>query len=519
MVTTLVAASLFGSPVLVESKVTATSLFKNGYAVVVREAPLPEGGVALIEQPPVSALGTLWVTATNGVTIDSVVATTIKTEVATDLNSLDALISANTGKTLTLWMIQPGDTKQTGFTGKIVSANGTLLVLDLEDGTRKAVHKSRVVEVTTAGGEMVYQAKGEAIRNALRVTARGRGSVMTISLERGLTWAPGYHVDITDPKRLKITAKATILNDLIALENLEVKLITGFPHIRFLNIYDPLTSMQSVDLFLQTLMGMGTGAAAPGALGGQAGMFGNARMREQADANIFTPFDPQQLEGMQLEDLFFYSRPGVTLEKGERGYYVLFQEQADYEHVYTLDVPETGWWQNQNEAYRTPEPVLYDVWHTLEFKNPSKFPLTTAAATTFKSGQIIGQDMLSYTAPQSKAKLRITKALDLATDVMEEEMERQIRAVPSTNYSRAYDLVKAKGTIQVVNYKAEEVRLVVTKQLVGEVTTASHGGVVVKNRVGLRSLNPNSTVTWTLKLEAGEKVDLTYNFNVYVPSP
>jgi hypothetical protein len=517
MLSTLLAVTVLGAPTLVDSKVTAASLFKNGYAVVVREAPLPEGGVALIEQPPLATLGTLWVTASAGVTIDSVVATTVKSEVTTDLTSLDALISANLGKTLTLWMVQPGETSLTGFTGKIVSASGQLLVLDLEDGTRKALNKARVVEVTSDDGSMVYQAKGESSRNALRVTARGRGSVMTISLERGLTWVPGYHVDITDEKRLKITSKATIMNDLIALNNVDTKLITGFPHIRFLSIYDPLTSGQSVNDFVNSLMAIGSGAAAPGALS-QMGGFAN-RMAEAQDANIFAPFNPGQLEGLQLEDLFFYSKPGVTLEKGERGYYVLFQEQADYEHVYTLDVPESGWWQNENQFRPAPEPATHDVWHTLEFQNPSPFPLTTAAATTFKSGQVIGQDMLNYTAPKGKATLRITKALDLATDVVEEEVDRQIRAVPSTNYSRAYDLVNAKGTIEVVNYKSTAVKLKVTKQLVGEVTTVSHNGTVVKNRIGLRSLNPNSHVSWTLEIKPGERLELTYNFKVYVPSP
>jgi hypothetical protein len=345
---------------------------------------------------------------------------------------------------------------------------------------------------------------------------------MTISLERGLTWAPGYHVDITDPKKLKITSKATIMNDGAPLQAVDLKLITGFPHLRFIGVFDPLTSGHTIDQFVQQMMNMGATAAAPGAMS-QGAMFGNARMSERQDANIFEPFQPGQLEGMQLEDLFFYSRPNVTLETGERGYYVLFQETADYEHVYTLDIPETGWWQNANEDYRivAPQPEFspYDVWHTLEFTNPSTFPFTTAAATTFKSGQIIGQDMLMYTAPKSKARLKITKALDVSNDLIEEETARQIRALPSTNRSIAYDLVTAKGTIEVVNYKAEDVKVRVTKQLVGDVSEVSHEGKALKNRTGLRSLNPNTTITWLRTLKPGEKVELTYTFKVYVPSP
>ena len=166
----------------------------------------------------------------------------------------------------------------------------------------------------------------------------------------------------------------------------------------------------------------------------------------------------------------------------------------------------------------TPDSI-WDVWHTLEFTNPSQFPLTTAAATTFKDGQIIGQDMLNYTAPKSKATLNITKALDIRPDLVEEELERQINAIPRTSYTRGYDLITAKGTIQLVNYKSQTVKVKVLKQLVGEVTSTSHNGAVVKNRVGLRAVNPNSEVRWTLDLKAGEKVELTYNFKVYVPTP
>ena len=222
---------------------------------------------------------------------------------------------------------------------------------------------------------------------------------------------------------------------------------------------------------------------------------------------------------MQLEDLFFYTQEGVSLKRGERGYYVLFQEEAEYEHVYTLDLPETGWWMNSNVNVPAPNAQKFDVWHTLEFENPTSFPLTTAAATTFKNGEIIGQDMLSYVAPKGKAYLKITKALDIQTDLDEQEVDREIAAIKRTSYTRAHDLVSAKSTIEVVNYKSETVTVKVTKWLVGEVSMADHDGTTIKNRAGLRSLNPNSEIRWTLELKPGERVELKYEFKVYVPTP
>ena len=115
--------------------------------------------------------------------------------------------------------------------------------------------------------------------------------------------------------------------------------------------------------------------------------------------------------------------------------------------------------------------------------------------------------------------LRITKALDVQPDVLEEEVSRQVAALKATSYSRPYDLVSAKGTIQIVNYKSEAVKLKVSKSLVGEVGTVSNAGVVTKTSAGLRSVNPNSQIKWTVTLKPGEKVNLTYEFKVYVQTP
>ncbi|MCH7904970.1 MAG: hypothetical protein IH944_10445 [Armatimonadetes bacterium] len=506
------------NPDVVESKIVGASLFKNGYAVITRETPLPIAGEVLIAQPSGATLGTLWVTASSGIKIQSVVSTKIVTDGQADLSSLDELLTANVGRTLLLEM-GSGELNRT-LTGTILSANGSLLVLQLADGSRIGVHKNTVRRITSRDGELVFQKSTKTSKNALRIRATGAGSLYTISLERGLTWAPGYHVDITDEKKLKITSKATILNDTQDLDDVDVRLITGFPHVRFINILDPLSSGNSIDQFLNAMMSMGLRAPGSGGALTQNAVFAGARMAEQrADAGGFQPFDVGQLEGMQLEDLFFYTQEGVSLKRGERGYYVLFQEEAEYEHVYTLDLPETGWWQNANVNVSAPIAQKFDVWHTLEFENPTSFPLTTAAATTFKNGEIIGQDMLSYVAPKGKAHLKITKALDIQTDLDEQEVDREIAAIKRTSYTRAHDLVSAKGTIEVVNYKSETVTVKVTKWLVGEVSMADRDGTTIKNRAGLRSLNPNSEIRWTLELKPGERVELKYEFKVYVPTP
>jgi len=71
MFQTLIAALTLAAPPapMADMTVVGASLFKNGYAVVLREAPIPASGEVTIAAPPTSSLGSLWVTASKGVKI------------------------------------------------------------------------------------------------------------------------------------------------------------------------------------------------------------------------------------------------------------------------------------------------------------------------------------------------------------------------------------------------------------------------------------------------------------------
>src|SRR5690606_29408649 len=92
------------------------------------------------------------------------------------------------------------------------------------------------------------------------------GKVFMVSLEKGLTWAPAFALDITDPKKLKLTAKATAINDLEDVINGDLRFVTGFPNMRFAGTIDPLLMHSNADQFLGTIGGAGFGGpGAPGA--------------------------------------------------------------------------------------------------------------------------------------------------------------------------------------------------------------------------------------------------------------
>src|SRR5438552_3948329 len=131
-------------------------------------------------------------------------------------------------------------------------------------------------------------------------------------------------------------------------------------------------------------------------------------------------FEPNPLPGFAAEDLFFYRQPNVKLKKGDRGYYVLFAAESEYQHIYEWEIPDRI---NQT-AYVEQEDKPGDVWHSVKFKNTAKQPLTTATATIFKDAEIMGQDMMNYTSVGSDATVKMTKALDVRAEDAEEETTR-----------------------------------------------------------------------------------------------
>ncbi|MFN8218957.1 MAG: hypothetical protein U0S12_02345 [Fimbriimonadales bacterium] len=502
----LISASLLMSqtPEKADSKVVAASLFKNGFAVVVRETPLKNGEATITELPQAS-LGTLWLSTSPGVVIGeaTTMVETVKGE--RDAITIDEILVSNVGKDVTLNMGTEGTA-----TGKIVSASGQIVILQAE-GRTQVFQKGAIRSVTAPAG-LSYKLKADTQRRVLHVKTTGakEGKVFTLALERGVTWSPAYAIDISDEKKLSIIGKATVINDLADLTNLEARLITGFPNLPYRDVMDPLTSGFGVQQYTEQMMTMGGGGFAGG---GPGGMMSQNAMKMDARGAFDQSFQISALPGQTNEDLFFYRRPNVTLKKGERGYYVLFKGETEYEHVYTWDIADTI---NPDDRYGGSPEGPGDVWHSLKFPNKTDLPWTTAVAVTMKDGEILGQDMLNYTARGSNALVKITKALDIRADQSEEEVGRERGAYRVPNTGVTYDLVTLKGTLEIKNRKAQDVKLSISRELTGEVLTADNDPKIVKTAKGLRQMNPRARLSWELPLAAGKSMTITYTYKVYL---
>lgn len=507
MLTTLVAAVLLAPD---NGRVASASLFKNGYAVVVREYPA-SGSEVVIDELPQPSLGTLWITASDGVQIAQVVKTTREVSSEHEAQNLQEILKANLGSTVTLGLSYEEEVVGKRITGKLLSLGSEALIVKTDQGL-VAIEPRNVHSIVSYTGELIYKTTVKSTKNVLDVKLKsGRGSIYLVGLERGMTWAPSYAIDISDPKQLSIVAKATVLDDLADLNDVELKFVTGFPNVPWLSYLDPFLSGNSVDQFTAMLSSVGQNGF--GGLGGQMALQNAAAPRE-AMRDMDRAFTPNTVPGVQAEDLFFYREPHVSLKNGDRAYFIMFKAVSAYEHLYTLDLPDRV---ENNYEYRPLPPTAMppDVWHTLKFKNTSNQPLTTAPATVFQKGEVLGQDTLDYASVGADVLVRMSKALDVHADATEEEVKREQAALRLPN-GIFYDLVTLKGSIALENFKHESVHMKITKDFTGELVSADGNAAATKTAKALQQVNPTGRLVWNAQVGPGEKRTLTYTYKLYV---
>jgi hypothetical protein len=491
-----------GAAPIVKPEVVSASLFKNGYAMVVRKFDL-KGPVTVVRDLPNPALGTFWMNSSGNVKIRRIVVTNEMTEVSVNAVGFDAFLRANLNKTAEVKTVNLGT-----VVGKVLSLDGEFLMMEVAG---KHTVFSRVEIRSVAIEDATTKTTAKVPVRGMRIEADGTGTVYMMGLERGLTWVPGYSIDISNEKTARLSAKATIINDLASFKQASLSLVTGFPNLPMMYFQEPLLSGQSFDQFAGMLNSIGGGGG-----GGFAGQSGRREMMMQnmapaADAG----WAPLPAVGEQTEDLFFYKISNINLNQSDRGFYMLFDSESEFNHLYTLDFASTGPVNSRNSYQPLPDGVQ-DVWHTIRFKNSSKQPLTTGAASIYKDGNLIGQDQLMYSSPGAEVSLKLNKALDIRAEGLEVELERLSRNLILPNNSAGFDLVSIEGTIELQNRKSEKVEMRITKPVVGEVVSTTDNGSVRKDARGLRDVNPQSVITWKISLAPGEKKTVTYRYKFFL---
>jgi hypothetical protein len=508
-----------------QARLVGASLFKNGFAITQRIIDIEKPGTTTVLPVPQGAMGTLWFTPSDGTVLDSVV---VENESLTGAklpaSSVEEILSLNVGRTVTLLITESGPPSR--LICRIVSVSGTIVVVQTTAGLTRVLGKGTVVGVE--GKDLKSQSNSPFVstRRVMRIRTLGKpGKVRVVALERNLSWSPAYAVNLLpDGKNLSLVAKATVVNDLERLVDLDCRLVTGFPNLPYADTLDPLVAWYM-------------GGGMPGGFPGGAGGFGGGGFQNQQAAARETRrgavgYDQNDNallaralapDGESLGELFFYHRPGVSVDVGGRAAYTLFRTTTPYETVYAWDIGDPAPGQARFEARILPPgaPSQEEIWQTLRFVNNAKVPLTTGPATTFSEGEIIGQDALKYASPGQTAELRVTRSLDVSADYTEEEVSRERGFIKGRNGDQEYsvfDRVTARGTLSVLNRKSTPVKVRIRKAFTGEWVTGDGSPDVKTTAAGLRQPNPTGNAEWIATVAPGATLKLTYTTRLLVSS-
>jgi hypothetical protein len=144
---------------------------------------------------------------------------------------------------------------------------------------------------------------------------------------------------------------------------------------------------------------------------------------------------------------------------------------------------------------------FFKVWHSVKFDNTTNFVLTTAPVLITKGQQeqqFIGQDILPYTSKGSTTFVNLTKALDVRVQL--DEKVSNTASTQFTLFKQKYRCDQIEGTFSVMNYKSEEVVVVINTSLLGK---TSH-----------YSVPPKTDVVKAIEMAANQRHDVVWEVNV-----
>lgn len=528
----------------VNLKSSSIAVFKNGLGFFVRVGSAQlASGEAVIPMIPDAALGTLWLAPNDpGTSLEELVAYRYKTAKEHNADSLQDLLRINPGKKMTITFNgkeytgqvlgfssdarsdqppQPLASNRTFMLSNVsASAPSQLLLFKTDSGVLGL--NPGAVQLVSMGEPPILSFQQEEEARALRFRIKGAGQTANLTvgyLQKGIGWTPSYLVSLQDEKTAHITMQAVLTNDVEDISGAEVVFVVGVPNFRFADMWSPMALRQSLAEFLQSATTQRD----------DRNQFSNAlvsqmTMREDMAAAPRLPGDfsanVEEPQGAPEEDLFLYKRTNVTLAKGERATYNLFAADVPFEHLYeweVIDTPRVDVYGNPTPSYannQSPEKFTNVVWHSLRLKNSTKFPWTSGPGMVISGPQALSQDILVYTPKGASTNLKMTVATDVRVDKKELEVGREA-GVLQRNGSN-YDAVTVEGTMKLKNFKAKDIRLVITRSFVGEVMSMTDGGRVEKLAEVIRQMNPTSRATWNLAVKAGEEKTITYRYKILI---
>lgn len=512
------AAPALAADTPVKSAIVGVDLFKNGLAIVKREVTLGAPGAYSIDDVPQPVHGTFWIDSTGRV---EAVVKMRDIEVPVSDTPPGNLQDDLAGKTVTVHFKGDKRAPATGTMLKIKvgkgeeAQGGRFLVLQTAKG-RVYIEPGEVASVESEDAGTTVTRRRPQLVLTLADTNRAETKVTIRYIAHGISWAPSYRLDISDPKTLRLEQHAVIRNELGALSGAEVRLISGYPSVEYAHVRSLLSARTSWAQFFSELanyrvreidaLGNSITAQQVATVNGRGpgGGWGSAA----ALALGATPAG----EGV---DLHYQSIGKRTLAEGDTLALTVARGTSEYSRIVEWLVPDTRDASGRPEGREQQD----DVWDALKFKNPLAFPMTTGPALVTANGQFNGQRTSYWVNAGEETLLRVEKALSVRTRSVETELLTRDGSGRDLIWigGRQYRKTIVEGELSVSNHRKETVPLLIRRRFSGELVSADADPKQTLREEGVYSVNKRQELVWTLELKGGEEKKLKYTYSVLLP--
>ena len=550
---------------LTRMPIKEVTVFKDGHAFVVHQGrvPVDTTGHVVLDRLPTPVLGTFWpYSADREVKLSAVTAsrrplrgqqTAIDLRglleanpgAAVDLVDLDGKIISGRIKGLPSRPVEELMAMDTTPDRDLVSVKGGVVLLETEQGVL-ALPIERIRSVSFKNAPASKYPK-ETFRNLLTLDIawpdagpRREIEVGMAYVQRGLRWIPSYKVTIGTTGKARVQLQATLVNELADLDNVTANLVVGVPNFAFEGMVDPMALQQTVaqlgDYFDAK---SASGFAMANAIVSQVGGRQEERFREK-DGSDQAPGGGPEFAGSEADqDLYVFTVKRVTLKKGERMVLPVAEYELGYRDVYVLDLPFAPPLEvraNANDAQQRQLARLLGAphfVHVLRLTNSAHEPLTTAPALISSGDRVLGQGLMSYTAPGADCDLGLTTAVDIKVAKSDKESARVPNAL--TLDGSSYLRVDLNGSIAITNRRDQPVDIEVKRSILGHagpagqagkaemVNTYEEGGAVAQPTWWgwygwpgwWGAVNGVGQFAWKTRVEPGKKLTLTYKWHYF----
>ncbi len=526
--------------------VSEVTVFKDGHAMILRRGEVrtnDEGHVSLTSLPrPV--MGTYWpFTDDVNASLKSVSIGTRKSDTLQPARTYADFLRVNAGKEIKLvW-------NEDRVQGRIVDVPGGELLLLESENTYRLLPVSGIRDLQFES-EPITQLAATREEQTLEMqlewedAPRDAATVGMMYLQKGIRWIPSYKIELGVDGIAVVKLQATLINELIDLENASVQLVVGVPSFKFKETLDPIAGTSanadtSSELSAYFAHGSQSAHAMSNAMMTQVARMSDFRGTpvgiQAANPNDATPDlvtgNPGEMHVFKLDD--------VSLQRGHRQVRTISQWEIPFEEVHKLEIdslPPAEFQQYHNGRNNSEFSSLMNspkVSRFVRLTNTTDAPLTTAPVLLLDQRKqlVMAQSMMTYAAIGSQVDLEVTTAVDIQVSHDDRETGRRSNAL--VHNGNKFAQVDLNSTVTLANYRSEPLRVEIERRVFGGVEGTSADGEVttplfheqMRNRprwYGVYNwpywwshLNAVRTIRWTVEIPPGESETVSVDWYYY----